>query len=251
MKIPRRQFVRNAALAAAAFTIVPRHVLGGPRRIAPSDRVNIAGVGVGGMGRANMQALSGMNLVAMCDVDWSYVDARYADIPKQIGSGEQAPGRGDRRKAEGRRYKRRSRAGSSCRKSGRRPSATPTTARCSRSRRTSTRWSSPRRITRMRSSRLRPWTSANTCTCRSRSRGPWRNAAGSRRRPPPPNFRHRWATRGTPPTMRGWSTNTSSPAPSAPSPKCTCGPIGRSPTGRREFRALLHCRRTPRTCPGT
>ncbi|HEU5137610.1 MAG TPA: Gfo/Idh/MocA family oxidoreductase [Steroidobacteraceae bacterium] len=84
MKLPRRQFVRNAALATAAFTIVPRHVLGGPRHIAPSDRVNIAGVGVGGMGRANMQALSGMNLVAMCDVDWSYVDARYADIPKQL-----------------------------------------------------------------------------------------------------------------------------------------------------------------------
>jgi len=82
--LPRREFMRNAALAAAAFTIVPRHVLGGPRHIAPSDRVNIAGVGVGGMGRANMQALSSMNLVAMCDVDWSYVDARYADIPKQM-----------------------------------------------------------------------------------------------------------------------------------------------------------------------
>jgi predicted dehydrogenase len=82
--LPRREFMRNAALAGAAFTILPRHVLGGPRHIAPSDRVNIAGVGVGGMGRANMQALSGMNLVAMCDVDWSYVDARYADIPKQI-----------------------------------------------------------------------------------------------------------------------------------------------------------------------
>jgi predicted dehydrogenase len=84
MKLPRRQFVRNAALAGAAFTILPRHVLGGPRHIAPSDRVNIAGVGVGGMGRANMQALSSMNLVAMCDVDWSYVDVRYADIPKQM-----------------------------------------------------------------------------------------------------------------------------------------------------------------------
>ena len=84
MKLPRRQFVRNAAFAAAAFTVLPRHVLGGPRHIAPSDRVNIAGVGVGGMGRANMHALSGMNLVAMCDVDWSYVDARYADIPRQM-----------------------------------------------------------------------------------------------------------------------------------------------------------------------
>ena len=54
--LPRRQFL-GAAAAATAFTIVPRHVLGGPRHIAPSDRVNIAGVGVGGMGRANLQAL--------------------------------------------------------------------------------------------------------------------------------------------------------------------------------------------------
>ncbi len=84
--LPRREFIRTAATAAAAFTILPRHVLGGPRHIAPSDRLNIAGVGVGGMGRANMQALSGMNLVAMCDVDWSFVDNRYADIPKQMAA---------------------------------------------------------------------------------------------------------------------------------------------------------------------
>ena len=50
--------MRTAAAAAAAFTILPRRVLGGPRHIAPSDRVNIAAVGVGGMGRANLQALS-------------------------------------------------------------------------------------------------------------------------------------------------------------------------------------------------
>ncbi|MEJ0084890.1 MAG: Gfo/Idh/MocA family oxidoreductase [Pseudomonadota bacterium] len=85
----RRLFLGQAAATAAVFTIVPRHVLGGPRHIAPSDRVNIAGVGVGGMGRANMQALSGMNLVAMCDVDWAFVDTRYADIPKQMENAKQ------------------------------------------------------------------------------------------------------------------------------------------------------------------
>jgi predicted dehydrogenase len=84
MKLPRRQFVRGAAATAAAFTILPRHVLGGPRHIAPSDRVNVATVGVGGMGRANLQALASQNLVAMCDVDWNYVDTRFADIPKQM-----------------------------------------------------------------------------------------------------------------------------------------------------------------------
>ena len=81
--------MRTAATAAAVFTILPRHVLGGPRHIAPSDRVNIAGVGVGGMGRANMQALSSQNLVAMCDVDWSFVDNRFADIDKQLQTANQ------------------------------------------------------------------------------------------------------------------------------------------------------------------
>jgi predicted dehydrogenase len=102
MKIPRRQFVRNAALAAAAFTIVPRDVLGGSRRISANDRVNIAGVGVGGRGRAVMQALSGMNLVAMCDVDWSFVDGRYADIPNQLAAASKrlAEATDDKQKAQ-------------------------------------------------------------------------------------------------------------------------------------------------------
>jgi predicted dehydrogenase len=82
--IDRRTFIRRASLAAAAFTIVPRHVLGGPRHIPPSDLVNIAGVGVGGMGRVNLAALSTQNIVALCDVDWGYVDARFSQIPSQI-----------------------------------------------------------------------------------------------------------------------------------------------------------------------
>ncbi len=44
----RRDFLRNTGLAAAGFMIVPRHVLGGKGFIAPSDRLIIAGIGVGG-----------------------------------------------------------------------------------------------------------------------------------------------------------------------------------------------------------
>jgi len=84
MKLPRRQFMRNAAAATAAFALLPRGAQARPRKIAPSDRVNIAFVGVGGMGRANLQALSSQNIVALCDVDWSFVDSRFADISKQI-----------------------------------------------------------------------------------------------------------------------------------------------------------------------
>src|SRR5438309_999058 len=52
----RRRFLK-AASAAAAFTIVPRHVLGGPRFVAPSEKINIAIVGAGGQGRTNMRSL--------------------------------------------------------------------------------------------------------------------------------------------------------------------------------------------------
>ena len=53
----RRAFISSTAAAAAAFTIVPRHVLGGPRLVAPSDKVNVAVIGVGGQGRTNARAL--------------------------------------------------------------------------------------------------------------------------------------------------------------------------------------------------
>ena len=53
----RRQFIATAASAAVATTILPRHVLGGPGFVAPSDKVNVAIIGVGGQGRGNTRAL--------------------------------------------------------------------------------------------------------------------------------------------------------------------------------------------------
>ncbi len=53
----RRRFVKTAASAVAATTILPRHVLGGPRFVPPSDKVNVAVIGVGGQGRTNVRAL--------------------------------------------------------------------------------------------------------------------------------------------------------------------------------------------------
>ena len=47
--ISRREFIGKTA-AAAAFTIVPRYVLGGNGYTAPSDKLNMACIGVGGMG---------------------------------------------------------------------------------------------------------------------------------------------------------------------------------------------------------
>ena len=67
----RRSFVTDVGLAGAGLAIVPRHVLGKGFE-APSDRLNIACVGVGGQGRANLINLASQNIVALCDVDWDY-----------------------------------------------------------------------------------------------------------------------------------------------------------------------------------
>jgi predicted dehydrogenase len=53
----RREFLAGAASAVAAATILPRHVLGGPGFVAPSDKVNVGIIGVGGQGRTNARAL--------------------------------------------------------------------------------------------------------------------------------------------------------------------------------------------------
>lgn len=68
----RRDFIKTAAVAAAGFMIVPRHVLGGPGFIAPSDKLLIASVGVGGKGQSDIAAFykSGKAEIAfLCDVD--------------------------------------------------------------------------------------------------------------------------------------------------------------------------------------
>jgi predicted dehydrogenase len=69
--VTRREFIETAAATGAALTIVPRHVLGNGFT-PPSDLLNIACVGIGGMGRNNMRAVASQNIVALCDVDWDY-----------------------------------------------------------------------------------------------------------------------------------------------------------------------------------
>jgi predicted dehydrogenase len=67
----RRQFIRDASIVAGSFFIVPRHVLG-RGFIAPSDKLNIAGVGCGGKAEVNLPYAfnnGAENIVALCDVD--------------------------------------------------------------------------------------------------------------------------------------------------------------------------------------
>ena len=71
--VSRRQFVATTATAGAGLVIVPRHVLGRGFQ-APSDTVNVATVGIGGMGFSNTRALLSQNIVAVCDVDGALLD---------------------------------------------------------------------------------------------------------------------------------------------------------------------------------
>lgn len=79
--ISRRVFVGGVAAAATAM-IVPRHVLGGPGYTAPSDKLNIAAVGVSGMGASNLRECASENIVALCDVDDERSASVYSTYPK-------------------------------------------------------------------------------------------------------------------------------------------------------------------------
>ena len=71
-KHSRRNFIKTTALAAAGFMIVPRHVLGGKGFLAPSDRLQVAGVGVGGKGQSNLSNIykgGKADIAFLCDVD--------------------------------------------------------------------------------------------------------------------------------------------------------------------------------------
>ena len=79
-KITRRSLM-GAAAGVAAFTIVPRHVLGGVGQTPPSEKINIAGVGIGGQGGADLRELSSQNIVALCDVDWAHAAGTFKRWP--------------------------------------------------------------------------------------------------------------------------------------------------------------------------
>jgi predicted dehydrogenase len=81
--LSRRNFIRNTAVTAAGFMILPRHVLGGKGYLAPSDRLIVAGVGVGGKGESDIMSFykSGKaDIGFLCDVD----DRRAANSVKNF-----------------------------------------------------------------------------------------------------------------------------------------------------------------------
>lgn len=90
----RRKFMRAAGTFAVTFTVVPRHVVAGSDETPPSEKLHIAGIGVGGRGASVMGGVAGGNeIVALCDVDLQrsaktqekFPDARqYRDFRKMF-----------------------------------------------------------------------------------------------------------------------------------------------------------------------
>jgi len=91
-RLTRRAFL-GAAASVTAFTIVPRHVLGGPGHTPPSEKLDVACIGVGGQGYYNAMSVSTENVVALCDVDdergaaafkWFERAKRYRDFRRML-----------------------------------------------------------------------------------------------------------------------------------------------------------------------
>jgi len=93
--VSRRKFIATSGAVAAAITIVPRHVLGGPGFVPPSEKVTVAYIGCGTQGLREMPDMikvPEVQIVAVCDpikeshdyVDWSK-DGLRADLATALG----------------------------------------------------------------------------------------------------------------------------------------------------------------------
>ncbi|MHB8520421.1 MAG: Gfo/Idh/MocA family protein [Limisphaerales bacterium] len=82
--INRRQFLRVTSTGVAAFQILPGGGLFGAEGISANEKVNVAGIGIGSQGGADVDAMAGegQNLVALCDVDDNYAAKKFAKYPK-------------------------------------------------------------------------------------------------------------------------------------------------------------------------
>ncbi|NWJ49367.1 MAG: Gfo/Idh/MocA family oxidoreductase [Bacteroidetes bacterium] len=79
----RRDFIKKTAVGLAAFTIVPRYVLGGNGFIAPSDKLTKAIIGVGSMGCGHF-GYEGTQVVAICDVDRKHLESAASMLDKGV-----------------------------------------------------------------------------------------------------------------------------------------------------------------------
>jgi predicted dehydrogenase len=78
----RREFLKMAGWTTAGFSIIPSIAVSGLGHRAPSDKMNIVGIGIGGKGHPNLKAMATENIIGLCDIDWKYADGCFKDFPK-------------------------------------------------------------------------------------------------------------------------------------------------------------------------
>ncbi|MHB1309601.1 MAG: Gfo/Idh/MocA family protein, partial [Limisphaerales bacterium] len=83
--LTRRRFLKTS-VTATTLVIVPSHVLGLRGQTTPSNRLNIAGIGIGGQGASDLDSIGkespGENIVALCDCDWGHAGHTFKRYPK-------------------------------------------------------------------------------------------------------------------------------------------------------------------------
>ena len=77
--LTRRKFLCDAALAGSGLVILSNSGL--VRGTPANSKLNIAGIGVGGRGAADIEGVAGENLVALCDVDHKHAAATFEKFP--------------------------------------------------------------------------------------------------------------------------------------------------------------------------
>lgn len=80
----RRDFIKKGSLTGLTLTILPSYAVSGLGHIAPSDKLNIAGIGIGGKGKVNLRNMVGQNIVALCDCDYDYASDVFKSYPKAV-----------------------------------------------------------------------------------------------------------------------------------------------------------------------
>lgn len=81
--INRRQFLYGTGVGVALFNILPGRLLLGAESLSPNEKLNVAGIGIGSRGGADVDEVAGLghNIVALCDVDESYAAKEFAKYP--------------------------------------------------------------------------------------------------------------------------------------------------------------------------
>lgn len=81
--INRRKFIHRAGMGIALFNILPGRTIGGDKSLSLNEKLNVAGIGIGSRGGADVDEVAGLghNIVALCDVDENYAAKEFAKYP--------------------------------------------------------------------------------------------------------------------------------------------------------------------------